>query len=1408
MADETTPASPAPAAAAPPPRRRRRFLLWTLALLAVLCLVTAAGLYGLWQSTATLAWGLARVPGLQVQGVRGSLAAGRLEIDQLDWAGDSGRLQLQGLVADGIAWPGFGDRLRIGQLRARLLVWHSGPPAKTPPQPPTDLRLPLALDLPALRIDRLQIDTLPPLLALQAGLSLGAEGGREHRVDALQLDWEQARLHGSARLGSTGTLPLQAQLQAESIGARRWRADAEASGPLSALVLQLKAAGEPEPGHAAPTLQASARLAPFAAWPLAALRVSTQQLDLAALSARLPQTALAGQAELQSSGLDRPARLDLQLANALPGRWDAQRLPLKQITLVAGGELRRTDQLDLQQFEVALADEQASAGTLRGSGRWQGERLSLALQLDGLQPARLDARAAPVRLSGPLTLSVSNLPWPAAATPAAAASAPPSAASAPAGPAPGPQVAVQARLAGQGLDGSGGPVQLTLEADGDAQRWRLKRAEASAGAARASASGEAQRAGNGWQLALKTAFAQFDPLPWWRGDAQSPWRRGPHRLNGTAEARLLWPDAPAGGRPRPPLSRGTGSAQLTLADSQLAGVPVSGQLSLDLQDARLSVDARWQAAGNRLVATGQWQDSAMPEARQRATLQLQAPALAAMAPVMRLVAATAPELAGWLPSAGTLEAEASLDAHWPAWRSSGQARARGLRSPRGALDQADLSWTGSEQPEAPLALKFEARGMRLDDLPVDRVDAQLSGSLRQHQLKFMADSPARPPAWSESLIGPVGSGTRIDAELRGAWQHLPDSSSRWQLQGLQLRGGSRDTPSGSAPWLTLADVSGELSLDAAGQPQALQLAPGRVQLLGAALRWREARWQAAAAQQLTVAAELETIDVARWLQRLQPTMGWSGDLSVGGRIDIRAAEQVDADIVLQRLGGDLAITDELGNRQALGLEELRLGLGVHDGLWQFAQGLAGRQVGQIAGAQVIRSKPASRWPEPDAPMQGVLQAHVANLGIWGAWVPPGWRLAGELRTTATLSGKFKGPELRGELRGSGLGVRNLLAGVNVSDGELAITLAGDQAKVERFDFRGGDGRLSLSGGAQLGAQPSAQLQLVAEHFRVLGRIDRRVVASGQAALKLDATRLQLDGQVSIDEGLIDLSQGDAPRLDSDVQVLRAPPPASAPMAALPPAAAASANAAAAAARPAPAGPLRNAQVDLRVDLGQKLQLRGRGIDTGLRGELRVSSPGGKLALNGSVTTHGGTYAAYGQKLEISRGEIVFTGSMDNPRLDVLAIRPNLDVIVGVSVAGNAQNPRVRLTSEPEMAEFDKLSWLVLGRGPEGLGRTDTALLQRAAVALLAGSNEKGPTDKLIESLGLTDFSLRQTDGEVRETVVSLGRQLSRRWYVGYERSVNATTGTWQLIYRVARRFTLRAQSGSENSVDMIWSWRW
>ena len=59
-------------------------------------------------------------------------------------------------------------------------------------------------------------------------------------------------------------------------------------------------------------------------------------------------------------------------------------------------------------------------------------------------------------------------------------------------------------------------------------------------------------------------------------------------------------------------------------------------------------------------------------------------------------------------------------------------------------------------------------------------------------------------------------------------------------------------------------------------------------------------------------------------------------------------------------------------------------------------------------------------------------------------------------------------------------------------------------------------------------------------------------------------------------------------------------------------------------------------------------MRGRGLDAGLRGELHLTSPSGRLAVDGTLRAVDGTYQAYGQKLGIDRGVLTFTGAGREP----------------------------------------------------------------------------------------------------------------------------------------------------------------
>jgi len=608
---------------------------------------------------------------------------------------------------------------------------------------------------------------------------------------------------------------------------------------------------------------------------------------------------------------------------------------------------------------------------------------------------------------------------------------------------------------------------------------------------------------------------------------------------------------------------------------------------------------------------------------------------------------------------------------------------------------------------------------------------------------------------------------------------------------------ARSLTSPATGWLEARDVRARVAW--AGAPLRVTIDPASARVLGATVRWRQIDWQqggAGAPARLDAQAEVDAIAVAPILQALQPGFGWGGDLRVGAHLRAVSTDSVSVDMVVERTSGDLTVTDEISS-QRLGLSDLRFGVAAEAGVWHFTAAAAGETLGVVSAAVTARTSPSATWPPAETRLEGVSELRVDSLGTWGPWLPPGWRLGGRLHASASIGGRFGAPEYTGHVEGTGIALRNFIEGVNVTDGTVSIALRGTSAHIETFTAKGGAGTLKLEGDAAFDESPTAQLRLALDRFQLLSRVDRRIAASGTAALRLDAKTMGLDGDLKVDDGLIDFSRSDAPTLGSDVEVVRRPrAPAPAP-------------AVAQAQQPAATvgTPQRDVRVDLRVGMGEKLRVRGRGLDAGLRGELRLTTPSGRLAVNGTLRTVDGTYQAYGQNLEIDRGVLTFAGPVENPRLDIEATRPNLDVRVGVTVSGTALNPRIRLFSEPELSDLDKLSWLVLGRASETSGGADTALLQQAALALLSGEGP-GVTDQLIKSIGLDEVSVRQGQGAVKDTIVTLGKQISKRWYVGYERGLNSTLGNWQLIYRVAQRITVRAETGSDNAIDVIWTWRW
>ncbi len=243
-------------------------------------------------------------------------------------------------------------------------------------------------------------------------------------------------------------------------------------------------------------------------------------------------------------------------------------------------------------------------------------------------------------------------------------------------------------------------------------------------------------------------------------------------------------------------------------------------------------------------------------------------------------------------------------------------------------------------------------------------------------------------------------------------------------------------------------------------------------------------------------------------------------------------------------------------------------------------------------------------------------------------------------------------------------------------------------------------------------------------------------------------------------------------------------------------------------------------INLELKLGKQVHINVAGLDARLSGgiDIRISDPA-RVTGTGEIRVAKGSYSIYGTKLKIVRGRAIFAGGpVQQPSLDILALREVDDIKAGVTVTGTPEAPLIKLYSEPPLPDTDILSYTVLGRRLEQSGN-QTALLMQAASMLVSSSRVTDLKSRIKQILPIDSVSISSENSNnsgyktiepslkqnslyskdntnIQQTMLQIGKYLTPKLYISYGRSLFDESQQFKARYRFSKQWEIETKTST------------
>lgn len=805
------------------------------------------------------------------------------------------------------------------------------------------------------------------------------------------------------------------------------------------------------------------------------------------------------------------------------------------------------------------------------------------------------------------------------------------------------------------------------------------------------------------------------------------------------------------------LAKPSVKATYALHDSEYGGLPLTGAGTLQFTKKHLlPSDAQLSIAGNQIAVHGSF-----GRAEDRLVFKIDAPQIARLG----------------FGLAGSLQAGGDISGTLIHPRVSANYQARSLAFGKHRLTSAQGKAELSDGANGALNLTMRANGLATSGISLTELNLNLTGTRAKHAL-------------TANTTGQIHNmPLALTMAARGG---LTDQGEQTRWTGLLTQFANRGVPS--------IQLNAPVAISAAQQQLTIDTA--RLKVEQAVLNLRKLVYDHGHIQST---GKLTGVDLNQLLQvsQLAPELtAIKTDLVFDSDWDFAINSNASGYLQFKRRAGDMTFSKSRGAPLALGITQL-------DTRVDFTQGQRANLTAHANAARLGAFETALQLPltftegqlnladtlGEHTPLAGNLSATIPSLKNTGSLLGPQFILEGQAGLNLSVAGQIGQPIFSGMLRGDNLALSLLNEGVTLKEGVLRIALSDNTITLKQVEFHGASGVLTASGGIQLDqTNPAISAQIEAKKLALFATPERQLSLSGKATIANTGARnkLEIDGAFTVDQALLDLPATHAPQLSDDVKIIHPNDEAPAPRKAI--------------AREAkPVGKFLPT-ANISIDLGNDFRFRGVGADLDLRGKFTVISvPEEPLHATGDVKVlPGSTYETFGRKLKIEKGYFTFNGPIDNPGINILAMRRNQAVEAGVAVTGTVRSPQARLYSEPNTTDEDKLSWLLFGHGVNSgtnLGQQNT---MNAAIALLGNTGGK----KIAKTIGFDEFSIGQSEAGLTDTqVVNVAKAINERLILGYEQGLTTSANLFKLTWQISRSWSLAGHTGTLNGLDLIFQRR-